>query len=54
MKVVCHYCDRLLPEPGHTHYAIVETMLKDAVPACVACRKRMGAKLLVLRRKEPT
>jgi len=47
----CTFCEQKLPEPGFTHYMLVES-LKMARPCCAACRKRLNLKMIDLRKGE--
>ena len=33
----CRFCDKELPEPGHSHIVYVQTTFDDTIPVCVNC-----------------
>ncbi len=45
----CSFCGNQLPEPGFTHYMLVES-LGESQPACNPCRRRLHLKMVGLRK----
>jgi hypothetical protein len=46
----CSFCEKELPEPGFTHYPVVES-LGSPVPACMSCKRRLHLVMIDLRKE---
>jgi hypothetical protein len=48
----CKFCEQELPESGFTHYMVVETRVEPVAACCIACQKRLGLKVIGIRKEK--